>query len=47
MRETGGESRENPPSNRAFLWRAALLRLLALVHGLGVFPLRDREGNEK
>jgi hypothetical protein len=47
MWETGGKSRENPPSNRAFLWRAALLRLLALVHGLGVFSSRDRGGDEK
>jgi hypothetical protein len=37
MWETGSKSRENSPSDRAFLWRATLLRLLALVHGLGVF----------
>jgi hypothetical protein len=37
MWEAGGKSRENSPSNRAFLWRAALLGLLALVHGLRVF----------
>jgi hypothetical protein len=47
MWETGGKSRENSPSNRAFLWRAALLGLLALVHGLGVFSSGDRGGNEK
>jgi hypothetical protein len=33
----------NSPSNRAFLWGAALLRLLAFVHGLGVFPLETGE----
>jgi hypothetical protein len=43
MWETGSESRENSPSNHAFLWRAALLGLLALVHGLGVFPLETGE----
>jgi hypothetical protein len=43
MRETGSKSRENSLSNRAFLWRAALLGLLALVHGLGVFPLETGE----
>jgi hypothetical protein len=37
--ETRSKSRENSPSNRAFLWRAALLGLLAFVHGLGVFSL--------
>jgi hypothetical protein len=37
--ETGSESRENSLSNRAFLWRAALLGLLAFVHGLGGFFL--------
>jgi hypothetical protein len=42
MWETGRKSRENSPSNRAFLWRAALLGLLALVHGLGVFFLWRR-----
>jgi hypothetical protein len=45
--EIGGKSRENSPSNRTFLWRAALLGLLALVHGLGVFSSEDRGGNEK
>jgi hypothetical protein len=45
--ETGSKSRENSPSNRAFLWRAALLGLLAFVHGLGVFSFGDRGGNEK
>jgi hypothetical protein len=44
MWETGSKSRENSPSNRAFLWRAALLGLLALVHVLGVFfPLEIGE----
>jgi hypothetical protein len=47
MWETGSESRKNSPSNRAFLWRAAPLGLLALVHGLGVFSSRDRGRNEK
>jgi hypothetical protein len=47
MWEIGGKSRENSPSNRAFLWRAALLGSLALVHGLGVFSSRDRGGDEK
>jgi hypothetical protein len=37
---TRNRSRENSPSNRAFLRRAALLGLLALVHGLGVFLWR-------
>jgi hypothetical protein len=47
MRETGSKSRENSPANRAFLWRAALLGLLALVHGFGVFSSRDGGGDEK
>jgi hypothetical protein len=47
MWETGSKSRENSPSDRAFLWRAAFLGLLALVHGLGVFSSGDRRGNEK
>jgi hypothetical protein len=46
MRETGSKLRENSPSDRAFLWRAALLGLLALVHGLGVFSSGDRRGDE-
>jgi hypothetical protein len=45
--ETRSKSRENSPSNRAFLWGAALLGLLAFVHGLGVFSSGDRGGNEK
>jgi hypothetical protein len=45
--ETRSKSRENSLSNRAFLWRAALLGLLAFVHGLGVFSSGDRGGNEK
>jgi hypothetical protein len=40
-------TRENSPSNRAFLRRAALLGLLALVHGLGVFSSGDGGGDEK
>jgi hypothetical protein len=40
---TRSRSRENSPSNRT----AALLRLLALVHGLGVFSSGDRGGDEK
>jgi hypothetical protein len=47
MWETGSKSRENSPSDRAFLWRAALLGLLALIHGLGVFSPEDRRGDEK
>jgi hypothetical protein len=47
MRETGSKSRENSPSNRAFLWGAALLGLLALVHGFGVFSSEDGGGDEK
>jgi hypothetical protein len=45
--ETRSKSRENSPSNRVFLWRAAPLGLLAFVHGLGVFSSGDRGGNEK
>jgi hypothetical protein len=44
---TGSKSRGNSPSNRAFLWRAALLGLLALVHGLGVFSSGDGGRDEK
>jgi hypothetical protein len=44
---TRNRSRENSPSNRAFLRRAALLGLLALVHGLGVFSSGDGGGDEK
>jgi hypothetical protein len=44
MRSRSGE---NSPSNRAFLWRAALLGLLAFVHDLGVFSSGDRRGNER
>jgi hypothetical protein len=47
MWEAGSKSRENSPSNRALLWRAALLGLLALVHGLGVFSSGDGGGDEK
>jgi hypothetical protein len=47
MWETGSKSRENSPSNRAFLWRATLLGLPAFVHGLGLFSSGDRGGNEK
>jgi hypothetical protein len=45
--EIGSKSRENSPSNRAFLWRTALLGLLALVHGLGFFSFGDGGGDEK
>jgi hypothetical protein len=45
--ENEGGSRENSPSNRVFLWRAALLGLLAFVHGFGVFSSGDRRGDEK
>jgi hypothetical protein len=41
--KTRSRSKENSPSNRAFLWRAALLGLLAFVHGLGVFSSGTRE----
>jgi hypothetical protein len=44
---TGSKSRGYSPSNRAFLWRAALLGLLALVHGLGVFSSGDGGRDEK
>jgi hypothetical protein len=37
----------NLPSNRAFVWGVALLRLLAFVHGLGVFSSGDGGGDEK
>jgi hypothetical protein len=46
--KTKSRSRENSPSNRAFLWRAALLGFLAFVHGFGgFFSSGDRRGNEK
>jgi hypothetical protein len=45
--EAGSKSRESSPSDRALLWRAALLGLLALVHGLGVFSSGDEGGDEK
>jgi hypothetical protein len=44
---TRGRSGENSPSNHAFLWGAALLGLLALVHVLGVFSSGDGGGDEK
>jgi hypothetical protein len=47
MWRTRSGSREDSPSNRAFLWGAALLGLLALVHGLGVFSSGDGGGDEK
>jgi hypothetical protein len=40
---TRSKSKENSLSNRAFLWDAAFLGLLAFVHGLGVFSSEDRE----
>jgi hypothetical protein len=45
--ETRSESRENSLSNRAYLRSAALLGLLAFVHGLGIFSSKDGGGNEK
>jgi hypothetical protein len=45
--KTRRKSRENSLSNRAFLRGAALLGLLAFVHGLGVFSSGDRGGDEK
>jgi hypothetical protein len=47
MRKQKGNQGKNSLSNRAFLRDAALLGLLAFVHGLGVFSSRDRGGNEK
>jgi hypothetical protein len=41
------KSRENSLSNHALLRDAALLGLLAFVHGLGVFSSEDRGGDEK
>jgi hypothetical protein len=44
IRKQEARSKENSLSNRAFLWDAAFLGLLAFVHGLGVFfPLRTEE----
>jgi hypothetical protein len=45
--KTRNKSKENSLSNRAFLRGAALLGLLAFVHGLGVFSSGDRGGDEK
>jgi hypothetical protein len=39
--------KENSLSNRAFLWDAAFMGLLAFVHGLGGFSSEDRGGDEK
>jgi hypothetical protein len=47
IRRTRNRSKKNSPSNRALLWWAALLGLLALVHGLGVFSSRDSGEDEK
>jgi hypothetical protein len=47
MRKQKGNQGKNSLSNRVFLRDAALLGLLAFVHGLGVFSSRDRGGNEK
>jgi hypothetical protein len=41
--KTRSRSRENSPSNRAFLWKPALLGLLAFVHDLGGFFLWRQE----
>jgi hypothetical protein len=45
--ETRSKSKDNSLSNRAFLRDAALLGLLAFVHGLGVFSSEDKGGDEK
>jgi hypothetical protein len=47
MWETGSKSRENSPSNHAFLWRAALLGCLPLSMALGFFSSGDGGGDEK
>jgi hypothetical protein len=47
IRKQEARSKENSLSNRAFLWDAAFLGLLAFVHGLGVFSSEDRGGDEK
>jgi hypothetical protein len=47
IRKPEARSKENSLSNRAFLWDAAFLGLLAFVHGLGVFSSKDRGGDEK
>jgi hypothetical protein len=41
--KTKSKSKGNSPSNRAFLRGAALLGLLAFIHGLGVFSSEGRE----
>jgi hypothetical protein len=43
MWEARSKSRENSPSDRAFLWRAALLGCLPLSMALGFFPLETGE----
>jgi hypothetical protein len=45
--ETRSKSKENSLSNRASLWDAVLLGLLAFVHGLGVFSSESRGEDEK
>jgi hypothetical protein len=45
--KTRSKSKENSLLNRAILRGAALLGLLAFVHGLGIFSSEDRGGDEK
>jgi hypothetical protein len=47
MRKQEANQRKNSLSNHAFLWDAALLGLLAFVHGLGVFSSESRGEDEK
>jgi hypothetical protein len=44
--KTRNKSKENSLSNRAFLRGAALLGLLAFVHGLGGFSSGEGGGGE-
>jgi hypothetical protein len=47
IRKHEANQRKNSLSSRAFLWDAALLGLLAFVHGLGVFSSESRGEDEK
>jgi hypothetical protein len=47
LKNQGANQGKNSLSNRALLWGAALLGLLAFVHGLGVFSSKDGGGDEK
>jgi hypothetical protein len=47
IRKHEARLKENSLSNRAFLWDAVLLGLLAFVHGLGVFSSENRGEDEK